>query len=156
MRKVITGMLVTLIFSAPCLGQTPEPLSVEVIRPAPFEKNTLYTQTLVWMAESFRSSKEVVELKDKDLGVIVGNGASEIDIGFLSFLPVNTPLTFKLRIDIRDKRYRFMFSSVELHIERHGKISIDKGYVHEEKIRARFDEIATSLDEYLAKAPKDF
>jgi hypothetical protein len=54
------------------------------------------------MAESFKSSKNVIELKDPDAGVIIGNGAVRVTL-----LPtVSGLVAFTMRIDIKDGKYR--------------------------------------------------
>src|ERR1041385_7159527 len=64
-------------------------LTVEIIRAAPLAKDALFTQTVLWIAENFRSAREVIQLQDRDIGTIVGNGAFDMSIGgsLLSFMP---------------------------------------------------------------------
>ena len=134
-----------------------EPFVVEVIRPAPLAKPALYDRTVLWVAESFKSARAVIEFKDKEMGVIVGNGASAIDAG-LSFFPVKEPIKFKMKIDIRDNRYRMTFSNV-ITGEGRGEMAIedvhpDSGYA--QKVRALFANLADNLDAYVGKPAKDF
>ena len=134
-----------------------EPFVVEIIRPAPLAKPVLFDQTVLWIAESFQSARAVIELKDKEMGVVIGNAASEVDVGFVSFLPAMLPIKFKMRIDVRDNRYRLTFSNVivggqggDMPIENTHRETMDP------KVRQLFVKLADSLDSYIAKSPKDF
>lgn len=132
---------------------------VEIIRPAPLQKEALFNQTVLWMAESFQSSKETIELKDKELGTIIGNASTNVDIGLSSFLPsVLVPVTFKLRIDVKDSKYRMTFSNVKMDFDESGVFPIEKTKRNstEPKVRARFELITNSLDAYLATPRTDF
>jgi hypothetical protein len=154
MKKAIATFLIAFIVALP--ARAGEAFSVEIIRSAALPKGTLFDQTVLWMAESFRSSKEVIELKDKELGTIIGNGAFDMNIG-ASFLPVNTPVTFKLRIDIKDNKYRMTFTNVNMVFDGRPKPIEDTNRTsNEPKVRERFEQIANSLDSYLATPRKDF
>jgi hypothetical protein len=108
------------------------------------------------MAESFSSSKEVIELKDKEHGTIVGNGAFNLNIG-MSFMPTNVPVTFKVRIDIKDNKYRMTFSNVGMVFDGNAKPIEDTNRAsNEPKVRGGFEKIANSLDTYVSTPRKDF
>src|SRR5262245_32674789 len=94
----------SLIGSAHAQGMT-----VEIIRGAPLPKDALFTQTVLWIAENFRSPRSVLQFQDRDLGTIVGNGSYDmsVDGSFLPFFsPLSVPVTYRVRIDVRDNRYR--------------------------------------------------
>jgi hypothetical protein len=154
MKRLITLLLASVIVVLPAWGA--DALVVEIVRPASLKKEALFDQTVLWMAESFRSSKEVIELKDKDLGTIVGNGVFDLNIG-LSILPTNVPVTFKLRIDIKDNKYRMTFSNVRMVVNGNAKPIEDTNRAsNEPKVRERFAQISNSLDTYVAEPHKDF
>ena len=154
MKKIIAIFLAAFVVALP--ASAGEAFSVEIIRPASLQKGTLFDQTILWMAENFRSSKEVIELKDKELGTIIGNGAMDMNIG-LSFLPSNVPVTFKLRIDIKDNKYRMTFSNVKMVFDGNAKPIEDTNRAsNEPKVRERFEQMANSLDAYLTAPKKDF
>lgn len=154
MKKAIAMFFAAFVVAIP--AGAGDAFSVEIIRQTALPKGTLFDQTVLWMAESFRSSKEAIELKDKELGTIIGNGAIDMNIG-ASFLPVNTPVTFKLRIDIKDNKYRMTFSNVKMVFDNYPKPIEDTNRTsNEPKVRERFEQIANSLDTYLATPRKDF
>lgn len=156
MKKVIATFFALLMVALP--ASAGDAFIVEIIRPASLPKEALFNQTALWMAESFQSSKEAIELKDKELGTIIGNASTNVDIGFISFMPsVLVPVTFKLRIDIKDSKYRMTFSNVKMDFS--GvvlPIEETKRNSTEPKVRARFELITNSLDAYLATPRTDF
>jgi hypothetical protein len=135
-----------------------QPFSAEIIRPAALPKDPLFTQTVLWIAESFRSAKDVIQLQDKELGTIVANGAFDMNIGALSFMPaVNVPVSYKVRIDMRDNRYRMTFSDVRVSFDGRPKpIEETNREPNERRVREHFEQLANSLDTYLAQPKKDF
>lgn len=58
MKKAIATFLIAFVVALP--ARTGEAFSVEIIRTAALPKGPLFDQTVLWMAESFRSSKEVI------------------------------------------------------------------------------------------------
>ena len=156
MRSVIAALMLAALLPLP--ASAADEFAVEIVRPAPLSKDALFTQTLLWMAESFRSSKEVIDLKDKELGTIIGNGAFDMNIGLVPFLPpVNVPVTFKVRIDVKDNRYRMAFSQVKIAFDgRPNPIEETNRESNEPRVRERFEQMANSLDAYLSRPRKDF
>ncbi len=114
-------------------------------------RDKIYDNALLWLSESFRSSKAVIDLKDRDLGTIIGNAADEIKIGWGATLPIS----YKLRIDVRDNRYRLTFSNVTVHTA-FGLRPIEQTNrdVTESGSRERFTSLADSFRAYLTSAAK--
>jgi hypothetical protein len=135
-------------------------MTVEIIRAAPLPKDALFTQTVLWIAETIRSPRSVIQFQDRDLGTIVGNGSYDmsIDGGFLPFLsPVNVPVSYKVRIDVRDNRYRMTFSDVRLYLDAAPRaLDYTDRDSTERRAREHFEQLANSLDQYLARPRDDF
>ncbi len=148
MRIVL--IIITLLFTwVDSHAQADEPVSVEIVKEIQMLKDDIYNNTLLWMAESFRSSKAVIDLKDRELGTIVGNGVVDIKIGW----GVYTPARFKLKIDIKDNKYRLTFINVIMIFDGKEKpIEVANRKSLEPKVTTKFTEIAARLHEYLGKA----
>lgn len=71
------------------------------------DKEELYSTFLRWMAYSFGSSKEVIELADKEEGIIIGKGS--IDVTY-TIMPLNTHFT--LTAEFKDKKVRVTFTGL--------------------------------------------
>jgi hypothetical protein len=146
-----------LLFSLP-LWPLPLPVSaqgsfsVELIREIAMPRDQLFNRTSLWLAEHTTSSKEVVELRDREQGLIVGNASVDLKVGW----GVTMPMKFKIRIDVKDDKYRMTFSQVQVYtgfglkpIEQANRESL------EPKAREQFESIAESLHAYLGAAAKD-
>jgi hypothetical protein len=123
-------------------------------------KDALFTQTVLWIAENIRSPRSVIQFQDRDLGTIVGNGSYDISIdsGFLPFLsPVNVPVSYRVRIDVRDNRYRMTFSDVRLYLDATPRaLDYTDRDSTERRARDHFEQLANSLDQYLTRPKDDF
>ena len=143
------AIVALVVLSAPGLAQ--DAFVVEVIRDFEMPRDRLFDTALLRLAESSRSSKSVIDLKDKELGTIIGNGTSTLGIAW----GVNVPMSFKLKIDVKDNKYRLTFSQVQLNfdyglkpIEQSNRASV------EPKARQQFEEVAASFHAYLTANAK--
>jgi len=143
------AIVALVVLSAPALAQ--DAFVVEVIRDFEMPRDRLFDTALLWLAESARSSKSVIDLKDKELGTIIGNGTSTLGIAW----GVNVPMSFKLKIEVKDNKYRLTFSQVQLNfdyglkpIEQSNRASV------EPKARQQFEEMAASFHAYLTANAK--
>ena len=75
---VISVFLIVLSGCAAPGSNTPLVEYQEVIEfDSEIDKSTLFNRTRLWLAEAFVDSKEVIELEDKEAGLLVGNGGME-------------------------------------------------------------------------------
>ena len=119
-------------------------------------KDRIYDQTVVWFAVTFKSSKTVIELKDKELGVIIGNAAVNANISIAKWLPpVNNLFTFKMKVEMKDSKFRMTFNNVKMVTDGFEKPIEDTNRASNEKLMAiEFQKIADSLVEYLSQPKK--
>ncbi len=144
-RNIVLSGLAA-IFGA---SQAQENFRVEIIRDIQMPRDQIFDNAALWIAEFFRSSKAVIDLKDKEIGTIIGNGSfrQKIDWG------ATMPMTFKLRIDVRENRYRMTFSDVEI-VTNFGTRPIESANREslEPITRTSFEQMASSFHEYLSTA----
>ena len=69
-------------------------------------KSELFKRGLVWTAEAFRSSNDVIQVKDKEAGMILGKGTFDYP-GKDKFYNGVVRFTFKLQF--KDGRYKYDF-----------------------------------------------
>jgi hypothetical protein len=111
-------------------------------------KNEIYNKTLLWMAQTFNSSKSVIELQDSSQGLIVGNG-----IVLISYMLAERPIAFVIKIEIKDNKYRLSTSKyVQRSPEGDAKMYKDMADLTKNKIFM----LQKSLHEFLISKPKDF
>ncbi|WP_404409802.1 DUF4468 domain-containing protein [Pseudidiomarina marina] len=75
------------------------------------DKSILFDRTRLWLAEAFVDSEEVIELADKETGVIVGNGGMKYTFPLIAPMPGR----FSLRIDVKDGRLRTTYSNFKIY-----------------------------------------
>lgn len=148
MRRIIV-LLALDLFAPLCLAQ--DVFTFEVIKNFEMPRDRIFETATLWLAETARSSKSVIDLKDRELGTIIGTASTSLNIAW----GVNVPMSFKLRIDAKDNRYRLTFSQVQLDfddgfkpIEQANRTSV------EPKARQQFEDLATSFHSYLDAASK--
>lgn len=137
-----------IIFILAAMACTPalaeEPVSFQKIDEVPLSQQQIFDSSLIWLAETFRDSEEVIEYKDRDTGTIIGNGIVETKGGM--FLAPPNKSRFQLRIDTKEGRYRLTFSKVELWVGDYGTtwkpIEEANRQMLEPKILERFEQIA--------------
>ncbi len=111
MKKLILGIFVIIsIFGCAGMETIPEAQrSHEQTYDVPgLNKDQLFDKTLAWMAETFVSSKAVIELKDKENGKIIGNGVTSIFNGLITF-----DVSYTLIIDIKNNKIRMTFKNLQ-------------------------------------------
>jgi hypothetical protein len=134
--------------SGPALAD--EPFAFQMIEEIPMPKSEIYKNSLLWLAETFRSSKAVIDLKDEELGTIIGNGITAVRV-----FGTYSDYRFKLRIDIKENRYRLTFKDVELETDFGWKpIEAANRKALEPRVTKKFQEIVGDYHSYLLNAPK--
>jgi hypothetical protein len=96
------------------------------------------------MAENFVDSKDVIEVKDKEAGKIIGRGETPIMTNYLNFTMI---------IDIKDNKIRITYTNMYiLSLNRQSRFST--GNFTKDQIYGKLEEINKSLLDYLNK-PED-
>lgn len=94
-----------------CVSQqlaTKEEMTHEFILEYPsLSKDILFDRTLKWIANNFRSAKQVIEYQDKESGAIIGNGVVNITADGSIIGPF--PVGFTMNIDLKDGKARYRF-----------------------------------------------
>ncbi|MBS1585497.1 MAG: DUF4468 domain-containing protein [Bacteroidetes bacterium] len=84
----------------------PSPFQFELVDTATGTKDQLYIKAWEWMAKSFKSSKDVIQMQDKEAGKLIGrfvvSGASSI--GWVYSI---------IAIDTKDGKYKITISDFE-------------------------------------------
>jgi transcription antitermination factor NusA-like protein len=153
MKRILGFILgIALTFCASAV----EPFQVEIVKEVPLLKSEIYDQTVVWIAENFKSSKAVIEMKDKDLGVIIGNASMDVNISLTKWLPaVYSPFTFKMKVEMKDEKLRMTFNNVKMITNGLEKPIEDTNRESNEKLMTQeFQKITDSLSAFLSQPKK--
>lgn len=74
-------------------------------------KEELYNRTLSWFAKSFTDSKEVIEVSDKEAGMVIGKGTFEIFVKGAIGMRYRIRLVFE--VTVKDGKYRMQAHNIE-------------------------------------------
>jgi len=77
----------------------------EVIQSPGLKKEELYKHARVWFAEFFNDSKSVLEMAEREDGVLIGTGWSKIQGG---------KFWYSIKIEVRDERYKYTITDMEI------------------------------------------
>jgi hypothetical protein len=90
----------------------PGPLSFsEVIAVNDASANELYTRAKLWFLTAFVDSKNVLEVQDKEAGILAGKGSFPYEPNILmSSSLIRGHVTFSVSIIFKDGRYKYSFS----------------------------------------------
>lgn len=82
-----------------------------------FTRDVLYEKTKIWIAETFRSAKAVMEYDNAKSGTLIGNGAIPFpckDTSFYCTLRRNWTVPFTMKMEAQDNKFRLTFSNLRL------------------------------------------
>ncbi len=72
----------------------------------------LYTRAKLWFAEAFRDSKHVLEVEDKEAGLLVGKGTMPYEpSSIMQSGGMKGHISFTVKIMIKDGRYKYSISN---------------------------------------------
>ena len=116
MNRIIgyfAGVL-SVIALASCASMPVAPMedrSLQKVHDIDMTKNEIYDISLEWMARTFFDNKEVIELKDKDNGKIIGKGITTFN-GKIGWFSANIPCRFTLIVEAKDNKYRTTYNNL--------------------------------------------
>jgi Domain of unknown function (DUF4468) with TBP-like fold len=111
MKKILLTSIIAILFLG-CAGlqsATDMDKTTENVVDVQLSKVDIYNKTLQWMAQTFNSSKNVIQMQDSAQGVIIGNGNVSFPWGAIA---ADVHIGFK--IEIKDNKYRFSSSNYRL------------------------------------------
>ena len=144
MRNIITIILFQLFILS---TYAQEPLSFEkVIKADSIDKNVLFVAINEWFTTNYSSSKDVIQMSDKEQGVIIGKGNSKF---------IHTPSKFSLtryggvihhtvKCYVKDNRYKVIVQDFN-----HEDVSVD--YYNGSPVEATDFGLITHAELYVEK-----
>ena len=103
---------------AGCAGMQPmaetDKTIEKVVEVPTYTKDQIYTATKIWLAETFVSSKSVIEVDDKESGIIIGNANVKYPCteGMGCLLKGDWRLNVSLRVDMKDQKFKIAFTNM--------------------------------------------
>ena len=106
MRLLAIGMIMMVTLGTNAAEE--DPVQYQVIESVALSKVDIYRNSLIWITDSFRSARKVIDFKDEDLGIITVRGNLDLKIGWGVYMKFD----FEMKIEAKDERYRLTFSDV--------------------------------------------
>lgn len=111
----------------------------------------IYDKAAEWMAKTYVSSKEVIQLKDPVNGKIIGKGVTSF-----TNIMVSIPCEYTISIESKDGRVRVTFENFvglwgQYHNER--RPVVEEGFINE--IKSNLEATAESLLNFLKETKKN-
>lgn len=120
MKKIL--ILTMLLMSGVCFGQKEEiilPMDsargsvayTQVIKIDSVNAAQLYAKAKIWIADEFRSAKDVIQFDDKELHTVIVKGVDQFYIKGL--VGNNEPagwINFSMKIECKDEKYKYTIS----------------------------------------------
>jgi ethanolamine ammonia-lyase large subunit len=106
--------ILSVIAFASCASTPIAPIedrSMQKVHDIDLTKNEIYDISLEWMARTFFDNKEVIEIKDKDNGKIIGKGITTFK-GKIGWFSANIPCRFTLIVEAKDNKYRTTYNNL--------------------------------------------
>lgn len=75
-------------------------------------KADLYNKSKVWFVNTFNSAKSVIQMDDKDAGVIMGKGLTGFDAGNIMTGPIKQYINYTINIKLKDNKYRMQIYDI--------------------------------------------
>ena len=80
-----------------------------------FKKDDLYIRARSWFVDEYKSSKDVIQMEDKEAGQIIGKGLIKIDfISGKGFMTSATPVTINhtITIFVKDGKFKYEIKNI--------------------------------------------
>ena len=106
MNRIVCSFacILSVIALASCASAPIAPVedrSMQKVHEIDLTKNEIYDLSLEWMARTFFDNKEVVEIKDKENGKIIGKGITMFK-GKIGWFSADIPCRFTLILEAKD------------------------------------------------------
>lgn len=104
--KHIVFLISVFIFISLSYSQEKEVAYTEIIKVDSVEKKQLYTVIHQWFATTYKSAQDVIQMAEKDAGIIIGKGTIKYSYGKLSYTCYNGRIDYTIKIQVKDYRFK--------------------------------------------------
>jgi hypothetical protein len=109
--KFFIGLFILLFFRTAVFAQT-EKVEIKIVDSIPLSKTELYVRAKAFLANSFNSLQHVIQMDDKEAGVIICKGSMDVlSKGTFGIKYINN-VDFTIKIDIKEGKYRAIISDL--------------------------------------------
>lgn len=104
MKKVV--LLALFVFSSLSIFSQEKLLLEKVITVDSVQKEYIYNSIKEWIGLNYVSAKKVIEIDDKEAGLIIMNATTTYTMGKLRYLAYDGYLSYTIKIQIKDNRFK--------------------------------------------------
>jgi hypothetical protein len=105
MKKNISILLLIGLSYISSIAQTPITFN-KVITTDSIGKSQLYLKIYEWFASNFNSANDVIQMSDKEAGVIIGNGIMNYKYENTSNSSYDGSVSYKIKVNFKDDRIK--------------------------------------------------
>lgn len=133
----------------------PEDRQIQAVHDVPMaDKAVIFVRALEWVAATFRSAKSVIDVQDKDAGLIVAkgiipNGGRDAGIG------VHRDIRLTIKLEIKDGRYRATYDNFIMIFGTAGEREVGPG-TENDSCRETARKLDGELAAFMSAGKKDF
>jgi hypothetical protein len=108
MRQILMCMLV--LTASSLLAQ--ENVSFEkVIKVDSTKKAIIFATVNDWFASTYNSANDVIQMSDKEEGIIIGNGSMNYNYGKMSYSCYTGYIKYTIKVYVKDNRYKVVLTN---------------------------------------------
>lgn len=83
----------------------------EVVEIQDVAKDILFIRGMEWLAKTYRSSKDVIQMEDKEAGKIIGKGLTIVYVKVLGMKFDAGPMRYTIAMYFKDGKFKYEFSN---------------------------------------------
>ncbi len=106
MKKVMVLAVMAVLMISSLMAQNNKLSFEKVIKVDSIQKQFIYNGIKEWIGMNFVSSKNVIEVDDKDVGIIIINALTDYSMGKLRYLAYEGYLRYTIKLQIKDGRFK--------------------------------------------------
>lgn len=110
MRKILLLAIALLVITCGLMAQ--EPISFEkVIKVDSVKSNAIYNGLKEWIGMNYRSAKSVIEVDDKEAGLIIISPRTSYSMGKLQYICYDGTIKHTIKFQIKDGRFKIVVTN---------------------------------------------
>ena len=142
-KQILFLLIMVLVVGCASYPRISPDTEIQTIYELPnMDKNTIYENTLLWMAETFRSSNRIIELNDRDRGMIIANGVVNFNHNAIVY-----PCSFTMITEMKDNKIRITYKKLVL--QRMYASSYEVATDQYPALKLKLDSLSSELYRYL-------
>jgi hypothetical protein len=110
MKKIYLTLAFTIITNLTISAQ--DALTFEkIIQTDSISKEKLFVAFNDWVASEYNSANDVIQMSDKDAGVIIGNGSMKYSYGKFTYVCYDGHIKYTIKVYLKDNKYKVILTN---------------------------------------------